>query len=63
MAVFEQKIEIEITGRELYNFLKSELDIFYIDYMGLCDEDIDVINDDVILKELAEYILDKESEV
>ena len=63
MAVFERKSEIEITSQELYDFLTINLNDFYFDYLGLCDEDVYVIDNNVVLKELAEYILNKESEV
>lgn len=63
MAVFEQKYEVEVTGQELYDFLETNLNDFYFEYLGLCEEDINVIDDDVVLKELAEYILNKEREV
>ena len=63
MAVFERKSEIEITSQELYDFLTINLNDFYFDYLGLCDEDVYVIDNDVVLKELAEYILNKEREV
>lgn len=60
MAVFEKRIAIEVPSQKLYDFLHDYyLDEFYSAYLGLNGDEIEIIDDDVVLKEFAEYILNK----
>lgn len=63
MAVFEKKVEV--TGKDLYNYLdiSNILYSFCIHQLRLKPKDIELIDKDVVFREMAEYILNKEREV